>query len=152
MRNPMIVRTLMLIALSLGALGVAACQSPEADDAPAAGAPGASDEGDEGDESMESDDDVAEAGDPEKGKKHFTTCAGCHGPEGKGLPNLGKDLTTSTFVADKTDAELVEFLKVGRAADAPDNTTHVAMPPKGGNPALSDDDLRDVVAFVRSLK
>ncbi len=154
MRNPIILRAVLLATLAFGALGLTACQSPEGDDGPAVGAPASDDDAERGKEADDDDgdDDMAEAGDPEKGKKHFTTCAGCHGPEGKGLPNLGKDLTTSTFVSGKTDAELVDFLKVGRAADAPDNTTHVAMPPKGGNPALSDADLFDVVAYVRTLK
>jgi mono/diheme cytochrome c family protein len=28
----------------------------------------------------------------------------------------------------------------------------VAMPPKGGNPALSEEDLADVVAYLRTLE
>ena len=95
--------------------------------------------------------DTVAAGDVEHGKELFVACAACHGPEGKGMPNLGKDFTTSTFVAEKTDAELVEFLKVGRGTDDPLNTTGVMMPPKGGNPALTDQDLLDIVAFVRTL-
>ena len=78
-------------------------------------------------------------------------CIACHGPEAKGVQGLGKDLTTSTFVAEKTDAELVEFIKVGRAPDDPLNTTGAAMPPKGGNPALSDQEIADIVAFVRTI-
>jgi disulfide bond formation protein DsbB len=61
-------------------------------------------------------------------------------------------MTASDFIADKTDAELVDFIKVGRDPSDPLNTTGVAMPPKGGNPALSDDDLLNVVAFIRSLQ
>jgi mono/diheme cytochrome c family protein len=64
---------------------------------------------------------------------------------------LGKDLTTSTFVAEKTDAELIEFIKVGRGPEDPLNTTGVAMPPRGGNPALKDQEIADIVAFVRSI-
>ena len=52
----------------------------------------------------------------------------------------------------KTDDELVAFIKVGRDPSDPLNTTGVAMPPKAGNPALTDDDLYDVVAFVRTLQ
>ncbi len=32
------------------------------------------------------------------------------------------------------------------------NTTKVDMPPKGGNPALKDDDLVNIAAFLRSLQ
>jgi len=80
------------------------------------------------------------------------TCSACHGPEGKGVPGLGKDMTASEFITGKTDAELVDFIKVGRDPSDPLNTTGVAMPPKGGNPALSDDDLLNVVMFIRTLQ
>lgn len=91
-------------------------------------------------------------GDPAAGQKIFTgTCSACHGPEGKGVQGLGKDMTTSEFIAGKTDDELVAFVKVGRDPSDPLNTTGVAMPPKGGNPALSDDDLYNIVAFIRTI-
>lgn len=100
----------------------------------------------------ESGEEAMGPGDPEKGKTHFAVCAGCHGMDAKGLPNLGKSLVASAFVADQTDAELIAFLKIGRAADDPLNTTGVAMPPKGGNPALDDEDLQDLVAYLRTLE
>lgn len=92
------------------------------------------------------------AGDPVAGKDaYLKTCIACHGPEGKGVTGLGKDLTTSEFVSSKTDAELVAFLKTGRPSTDPLNTTKVDMPPKGGNPALTDQDLLNIVAFLRSI-
>ena len=94
---------------------------------------------------------AAPVGNSDKGKALFVTCAACHGPNGEGVTGLGKPFTTSEFIASKTDAELVEFLKVGRPVGDPLNTTGVAMPPKGGNPALTDQDLLDLVAFVRTL-
>ena len=94
---------------------------------------------------------AASAGNAENGKALFVTCAACHGPNGEGVTGLGKPFTTSEFIASKTDAELVEFLKVGRAVGDPLNTTGVAMPPKGGNPALTDQELLDIVAFIRTL-
>lgn len=95
----------------------------------------------------------APAGNAAGGEVLFTqTCAACHGPKGEGVQGLGKDMTTSEFIAGKSDDELVEFIKVGRAPDDPLNTTGVAMLPKGGNPALSDDDLYDIVAFIRTLQ
>ena len=96
---------------------------------------------------------VASQGNATKGKVSFvSTCAACHGPDGKGMPNLGKDLTTSTFAKGLSDAEFVEFIKTGRPASHPLNTTKVDMPPRGGNPALTDEDLADIVAFVRTLE
>jgi len=78
-------------------------------------------------------------------------CVACHGADAKGIEGLGKDLTTSEFLADRTDAEMVAFLVEGRAADHPDNTTGVAMPPRGGNPALTDEDLAGVITYLRGL-
>ena len=93
------------------------------------------------------------AGDVAAGDGKFqATCAACHGPDAKGLPNLGKDMTTSEFILGSSDAELLEFIKVGRSVSDPANTTNVDMPPKGGNPALSDEDLADIIAYMRTLE
>lgn len=91
-------------------------------------------------------------GDPVAGKIAFEkTCITCHGADAKGMPGLGKDLTTSQFVASKSDPELVAFIKTGRPASDPANTQGVDMPPKGGNPALTDQDLYNIVAYIRTL-
>jgi disulfide bond formation protein DsbB len=80
-----------------------------------------------------------------------TTCVACHAADATGIEGLGKDLTNSDFINGLSDDELVAFLKVGRSASDPDNTTGVEMPVRGGNPSLSDDDLNDVAAFLRTL-
>ena len=67
------------------------------------------------------------------------------------MQGLGKDMTTSKFIAERSDEEMVEFIKRGRAADDPLNTTGIAMPPKGLNVALSDEDILAIVKFIRSL-
>ena len=87
-----------------------------------------------------------------KGEELFLrTCRACHGPDAKGMPGLGKDMTTSAFIAESSDAELVEFIVRGRAVDDPMNTTGVPMPAKGANPALTDADILLIVEFIRSL-
>ena len=68
------------------------------------------------------------------------------------MPGLGKDMTNSEFIDGLSDAELVEFIKLGRAVDDPLNTTGVPMPPMGLNVALSDEEMMAVVQFIRSLK
>ncbi|HJS29085.1 MAG TPA: cytochrome c [Anaerolineales bacterium] len=78
------------------------------------------------------------------------TCFTCHGPDGKGIPNLGKDLTASEFVAQSSDADLLEYVKVGRPANDPANTTGIAMPPKGGFDFLTDDDIEAIIAYIRT--
>jgi disulfide bond formation protein DsbB len=95
---------------------------------------------------------AAPVGDAEKGEEIFsTTCIACHGEGGVGVPNLGKDMTTSTFIHGSSDEDLLAFIKKGRDPGDPANTTGVAMPSRGGNPALSDEDLMDVIAYVRTL-
>ena len=80
------------------------------------------------------------------------TCATCHGKDANGLPRLGKGLHYNEFVKAKSDEELVAFIKIGRPAADPLNTTGVDMPPKGGNPALTDQNITDVIAYLRSLQ
>jgi len=92
------------------------------------------------------------AGDPVAGQAAYqTTCIACHGPAAEGVPGLGKDLTTSDWVASQSDADLLAMFKTGRPAADPLNTTGIDMPPKGGNPALTDDDLQNIVAYLRSI-
>lgn len=80
------------------------------------------------------------------------TCASCHGPDARGMPKLGKSLWDNQFTRARSDRELVEFLKIGRRPNDPLNTTGVDMPPKGGNPALTEEDLGKIVTFVKSLQ
>ena len=88
-----------------------------------------------------------------KGKSVFKkTCVACHGDDGRGIEGQGKDWTKSEFITNSTDDELVAFLKVGRSVDDPANTTGVPMPKKGGNPSLTNEDLQNVVIFMRSLQ
>ncbi len=90
-------------------------------------------------------------GDPAAGEANFGLCAACHGPDARGIPNLGSDLVASEFVSSLTDEEFVEFIKTGRPADDPANTTGIAMPASGGNPALTDEDIFNILAYLQSL-
>ncbi len=95
---------------------------------------------------------AAPAGDAANGGKIYSTaCVACHGPDAKGVTGLGKDLTTSEWVGQQSDSQLVEFIKKGRDAGDALNTTGVAMPPKGGNPAMSEQEIADIVAYIRSI-
>jgi disulfide bond formation protein DsbB len=92
------------------------------------------------------------AGDAVAGKTQFdTVCIACHGPGGVGVEGLGKPFTTSEFLLTVNDQELLEFIKTGRPISDPANTTGVDMPPKGGNPALTDEQLMDIIAYIRTL-
>lgn len=87
------------------------------------------------------------------GSKVFAmTCSACHGKDARGIAGNGKDLVNSEFCRTTSDEDMLAFLKRGRDPGDPANTTGVGMPPKGGNPALSDDDLLDVIEYLRSLR
>jgi disulfide bond formation protein DsbB len=91
-------------------------------------------------------------GDPVNGAALYQgSCQACHGPEGTGIEGLGKPWVGSEFINSTSNEDMVEFLKVGRPSDDPLNTTGIAMLPRGGNPSLTDDDLKDLVAYMRTL-
>ena len=100
--------------------------------------------------------DLSAAGyDPERvsqGESLFVLCAACHGPDARGLPGLGLDLITSQFVEEYSDEALLDFVLIGRPVWDPANTSGVDMPPKGGNPALTDEDIRKIIAYMRTLR
>lgn len=88
-----------------------------------------------------------------EGRRLFEgTCAACHGFDAMGIEGLGRTIVDSVFIGERTDAEMIAFLVEGRKADHPDNITGVDMPPRGGNDAFTDQDLGDIVAYVRSLR
>lgn len=88
-----------------------------------------------------------------RGQKYYQeTCAGCHGFQGEGVTGLGLPLVTSPLVMFASDMDLLSFLRVGRPADHPDNTVGISMPPSGGRPDWSDEELTDVIAYLRQLR
>jgi mono/diheme cytochrome c family protein len=92
-------------------------------------------------------------GDSAQGQTLFaSTCVPCHGPKAEGVKGLGKDMTMSQFIKSKSDPDLLTFINQGRPINDPLNTTGVPMPPKGGNPALTDAQLLDIIAYIRTLQ
>lgn len=92
-------------------------------------------------------------GDPVRGKTLYDTYgAGAHGTSGEGVAGLGSPLIANKFIADNTDTELVIFLRSGRDSSEPDNVSGVLMPPNGGIPNATDQDLFDIVAYLRTLQ
>jgi mono/diheme cytochrome c family protein len=71
-------------------------------------------------------------------------CATCHGPDGKGETSIGKSMKLrslgSADVQKATDADLPKVISDGKGK----------MPAYKGK--LSDDEIKGVVAFLRSLK
>ncbi len=102
---------------------------------------------------------VAAGGDAElaeyiaSGNKLFhTTCIACHGQGGVGISGNGKALVNNAFIQSLDDDALLAFVVQGRAPGDPKNTTGIQMPPKGGNPAMTEDDILDVIAYLRTLQ
>ncbi len=79
------------------------------------------------------------------------TCSICHGGDARGMRGLGRSLLGNQFIADRSEREMVDFLKVGRRFDDPTNETGVDMPPRGGNQGLRDDDLGAIAAYLKTL-
>jgi mono/diheme cytochrome c family protein len=79
------------------------------------------------------------------------TCSTCHGANAEGRQGLGPNLVTSDFVQSLDDHALQTFIIEGRPVTHPDNTTGIPMPPRGGNASLTDADILDIVAWIRSL-
>lgn len=74
------------------------------------------------------------------------TCMACHGAGGAGsLPGV-PDLTKASGSLAKPDAALFKNIKEGFQSPG----SPMAMPPKGGNPALTDEDIRIVIQYMRS--
>jgi len=79
------------------------------------------------------------------------SCMSCHSLSTTGSNAIGKKLTDNAFLKQVSDEQLLTFLKVGRAANDPANVTGYAMPARGGNSNLTDDELRSVIAYMREL-
>ena len=90
--------------------------------------------------------------DVEDGRQlYLGSCAACHGTGGQGMPNQGPDLRGSAFVAQSTDDQLLAFLAGGRPTGDPQNKSGLPMPPRGGNPSLSDRHLGQIVKHLRTV-
>lgn len=96
----------------------------------------------------------AQAADAAAGKtKYDTLCAACHGATGKGdgmaaaaLNPKPRNLADPAVMSKKTDADLAKVIKNGGAAVGLSPT----MPPWAGS--LSDDDIANVIAHIRTFK
>lgn len=85
-------------------------------------------------------------------KLYASSCIACHGAGGVGMKGNGKALVNNEFIRGLNDDDLLAFIKRGRDPSDPKNTTGVGMPAKGGNPALSEDDLLDIICYLRTLQ
>lgn len=89
----------------------------------------------------------AGGGDPIEAGSHVyaQTCIACHGADGKGVVPGAPDLTRRGGPLDKADDVLLKHAEQGFQTPG----SPMAMPPKGGNTALSEDDLKAALAYMR---
>ncbi len=74
-------------------------------------------------------------------KIYQETCVACHGANGRGAIQGAPDFTNKNGVLSKPTSVLLKNIKNGIGA----------MPPKGGNSALDDNDLRAVLNYIRNV-
>jgi mono/diheme cytochrome c family protein len=90
-------------------------------------------------------------GDPLAGAQLYrSVCASCHGESLAGVAGLGRELVPSSFISNTSEDDLVAFIIEGRPIDHPDNITGVAMLPRVGNPSLSNQDIANIVAYIKA--
>jgi cytochrome c5 len=77
-------------------------------------------------------------------------CAACHGAQLEGVEGLGNTLAPSDFVAERSDDEMLAFIREGRNLDDPDNTTGLVMPESGGRPDLTDPEMLAIIQHIRT--
>lgn len=75
---------------------------------------------------------------------YHQTCVACHGDDGRGVVPGAPDFSKKGGVLSEPHAMLNDHIKNGfQAPGAP-----MAMPPKGGNPSLTDQDIANVHAYL----
>ena len=73
------------------------------------------------------------------------TCIACHGADGAGVLPGVPDFTKPGGALSQPDAALIERITKGYQSPG----SPLAMPPKGGDPSLTDPQIRDVLAYLR---
>lgn len=74
-------------------------------------------------------------------------CAVCHGTDGEGAMPGVKNLVEKPAWINKSDKQLVKLI----AAGIQSNDSSVSMPPRGGNPDLTNPQIESIVHYLRQL-
>jgi mono/diheme cytochrome c family protein len=79
-----------------------------------------------------------------------TSCAGCHGVDGKGQTNMGKRLGTKDYSDPKVQAVLTDEAAFKAIKEGFKNKDGKTVMRPGKN--LSDSDIKGLVAYLRTFK
>lgn len=84
-------------------------------------------------------------GNPTRGAAIYAqTCVACHGSDGRGRIPGAPDFTKKGGVLSKPHSALQVHIEHGFSSQS----SPISMPPRGGNPGLTDQDIRDVHAYL----
>ncbi len=85
-------------------------------------------------------------GNPQAGKAVYEeTCIACHGKNGRGaIPGVPNMTATGGSLSKPDDVLIANITNGFRSGKAP-----LSMPPLGGNPDLTDDDVVNVLGYMR---
>ena len=83
-----------------------------------------------------------------EGKVGGALCVTCHGPQAKGVPGIGPDLTDGSWL--HGDGSLASIRTIIRAGVTAPKKTAAIMPPYGGSP-LDANQLEAVATYIHSL-
>jgi cytochrome c5 len=90
---------------------------------------------------------AAAVAEEERGKEVYEeTCIACHGEDGSGaLPGITPDLTPANGPLSQEEEVLVKHIIEGFESPG----SQMAMPPKGGNDELTEEDVRNVLRYMQ---
>lgn len=77
---------------------------------------------------------------------YHQTCVACHGADGTGAIPGAPDFTKKDGRLTKSDDLLIQHIANGFQSPG----SAMAMPPKGGNPSLTEDDIEAVLRYMRN--
>ena len=77
-------------------------------------------------------------------------CFACHGPDGKGVPGAGVDLTDEEWLHDDGSLEAL-VQRILQGVGVQETRSGVIMLPRGGS-VITDDQVRAVAAYVWTLQ
>lgn len=79
-------------------------------------------------------------------------CASCHGQQGEGIAGLGTSLVNSDFIKQNNDSTILTMIREGRGLNDPQNHSGLVMPPSGGRPDLTDEQMLSIIQKMRDFQ